>query len=84
VPRHVLTFLINQIPQPLEKRAIPLVVQAVHRGTVFHREAELTHCDKAGGIAGFVFLLVRAAALNDSKVIKSRNNVSLRPLGNCS
>jgi NLR family CARD domain-containing protein 3 len=70
--RQVLNFLLKHLLKPLAKGSIPSAVQVVHRGSIFDKEAELAHCDKAAGNAGFVFHLVRAAALNDSKVIKER------------
>jgi Ran GTPase-activating protein (RanGAP) involved in mRNA processing and transport len=77
--RQVLDFLLRCLLKPLEGRAIPLVVQAVHQGTIFHKEAGLTDCDKVAGSAGFVFHLVRAAAVNDSKVIKEMTPSRKRP-----
>jgi Leucine Rich repeat len=77
--RRVLDFLLRCLLKPLEERTIPLVVQAVHQGTIFHKEAGLTNCDKTAGSAGFVFHLVRAAALNDSKVIKEMTPSRKRP-----
>jgi Ran GTPase-activating protein (RanGAP) involved in mRNA processing and transport len=71
--RQVLNFLLKHLQEPLEERSIPLVVQTVHRGSIFDKEVELTLCNKVSGIAGFVFHLVRAAALNDSEVIKEKH-----------
>jgi NLR family CARD domain-containing protein 3 len=72
--RLIFNFLLKCLRRPLEKGAVPLVVQMVHRGLIFCMQQELTHCHQAAGTAGFVFHLVRATALNDSKVIKARSN----------
>jgi Leucine Rich repeat len=77
--RQVLHFLLKHLLEPLEARSIPLFIQAVHRGSIFDKKVELSQCDKAAGIAGYVFHLVRAAALNESKVIKERARSRKRP-----
>jgi Leucine Rich repeat len=76
--RRVLMFLLNHLIEPLEEGAIPLVVEAMHRGRIFRRETGLSDCDKRAGNAGFVFHLVRSAALGDSAVIKSKRNAHKR------
>jgi hypothetical protein len=68
--RRVLTLLLKHLLKPLEEQAIPLVVQSVHQGSIFHNGAQLTRCGKAAGTAGFVFYLVRSATLSDSNVIR--------------
>jgi NLR family CARD domain-containing protein 3 len=64
--------LVKRLHGALEERAIPLVVSTVHRSCIFPVEAGLAPRAKTTGTAGFVFLLVRAAAANDSNVVKVR------------
>jgi Ran GTPase-activating protein (RanGAP) involved in mRNA processing and transport len=68
--RQALMFLLKHVNKPLQKRDIPMVVQVVNRHSIFHRNAALVHCDKTSANTGFVFHLVRAAALSESGVIK--------------
>jgi hypothetical protein len=68
--RWVLQFLLNHLLKPLEARALPLVVQLVNQDVIFRKEG-LCHCGKGAGTSGFVFHLVRAAALDDCEVIKA-------------
>jgi Ran GTPase-activating protein (RanGAP) involved in mRNA processing and transport len=73
--RQALLVFLKQLNKPLEKGTIPLVVQAAHQGRFFNEESELNQHETALSTAGFVFHVVRAAALNDSKVIQSRSDM---------
>jgi hypothetical protein len=66
--RVVLNSFRNCLPRPLEKQVIPLVIHAVRRNSFSHEKLELAPRQECG--AGPLFLLVRAAALSDSKIIK--------------
>jgi Leucine Rich repeat len=66
--RVVLNSFRKCLPRPLEKQMIPLVIHAVRRNSFYHEKLELAPRQKCG--AGPLFLLVRAAALSDSKIIK--------------
>jgi hypothetical protein len=66
--RMVLNSFRSCLDRPLEKRLMPLVIHGVQQKSIFRKEAKLAHCQETR--AGPVFLLVRTAALNDSKVIK--------------
>jgi Leucine Rich repeat len=66
--RRVLKSFRNCLGKPLEKVLMPLVIRAVRQGSICHEKREPGHCQEIG--AGPIFLLVRSAALNDSKVFK--------------
>jgi Ran GTPase-activating protein (RanGAP) involved in mRNA processing and transport len=65
--RHALISFSECLHKPLEKRLMSLVIQGVQLNSIHHENVELAHGQETGG--GTIFLLVRAAALNDSKVI---------------
>jgi NLR family CARD domain-containing protein 3 len=66
--RLVLISFRSCLHRPLEKQLMPLVIHGASRNSTCHENPELARCRGLG--AGPTFLLVRAAALNDSKVIK--------------
>jgi NLR family CARD domain-containing protein 3 len=68
--RWVLSSFLKHMLKPLQKGAIPLAVQVVHRSMYSGGEGMPTLRGKAAGCAGFVFHLVQAASSNKSKVIE--------------
>jgi Ran GTPase-activating protein (RanGAP) involved in mRNA processing and transport len=67
--RLVLNCFLERLHKPLEKRVMPLaIIHALEQNSMHHKKLELIHCRETG--AGPIFHLIRAAALNDSKVIK--------------
>jgi Ran GTPase-activating protein (RanGAP) involved in mRNA processing and transport len=72
--RLVLKCFLHQWSRPLEERAIPLVVRAAQQSSVYRSEAESRSGPEMA--AGPIFYLVRAAALTDSKVLKSGSAVT--------
>jgi Ran GTPase-activating protein (RanGAP) involved in mRNA processing and transport len=72
VSHRILNSFLKHLRNPLEEIAFPLAIHAAVRGSIAHEEAELPPCHNAAGEAGFVFHLVKAVALKDSKIVKSR------------
>jgi Leucine Rich repeat len=66
--RRILKAFCKCLCKPLDKKLIPSVIHGVQL-TSTHESAELVHSQET--TAGPVFLLVRATALHDSKVIKA-------------
>jgi NLR family CARD domain-containing protein 3 len=64
----VLNSFLKHLRKPLETRAVPLAIQAMNMGSISHEESENGPCLKANGTAGFVFHVVKATAVNASKV----------------
>jgi Ran GTPase-activating protein (RanGAP) involved in mRNA processing and transport len=64
--RQVLKSFCKCLCKPLETKLMPLVVHHVQVNSICSKETELAHSQET--MAGPIFLLVRTAALNDSKV----------------
>jgi NLR family CARD domain-containing protein 3 len=67
--RQVLKAFCKCLRKPLEKGLVPLVIRGVQVNSICHENPELVHSQET--MAGPVFLLVREAALVDSKVTKA-------------
>jgi Leucine Rich repeat len=65
--RRALKSFCKRLCKPLEKRMMPMAIQVVQESSVFCKKLECVHCQET--TAGPIFLLVRALALNDSKVV---------------
>jgi NLR family CARD domain-containing protein 3 len=68
--RRVLKSFCKCLCKPLDKKLMPLVVHGVQLTSISHKKTHLVHSRETA--AGPIFLLVRAAALNDSKFSRSR------------
>jgi NLR family CARD domain-containing protein 3 len=66
--RRVLKSFCNFLVKPLDKKLMPRVIHAFQQSCFDREKLEPAHCQETG--AGPIFLLVRSAALTDSKVIK--------------
>jgi Leucine Rich repeat len=66
--RRALNAHLKCLPGPLEKQLMPLAISAVQGNCMRDETPELVHHHETG--AGIIFYLVRATALNDSKVVK--------------
>jgi Leucine Rich repeat len=67
--RRVLKSFRECLCKPMDKKVLPLVIQCVKLKPICHENPELVHSQETA--AGPILLLVRAAALNDSRVIKA-------------
>jgi Ran GTPase-activating protein (RanGAP) involved in mRNA processing and transport len=65
--RLVLNSFRNCLHRSVEKRLLSLAIHAVQQSSFYHEGLERAHCQETR--AGPIFLLLRTAALNDSKAI---------------
>jgi hypothetical protein len=66
--RRVLKSFCKRLRKPLDKKLIPLAIHGARLSSICHKNPELVQPRES--MPGPMFLLVRAAALNDSKVVK--------------